>query len=120
MRVHHIALRCSDLHRAERFWRGVFGLAVLRRDGERAVWLDLEGATLMLERASPDEPLPAVGAMDFVALAVTPAERDAFTVRCAEQGVALEHETAHTRYVRDPDGRRVGVSSYPLPSLSAP
>lgn len=119
MRVHHIALRCSDLQRAEEFWRGVFGLAVLRRDGERAVWLDLDDAVLMLERAAPDEPAPAPGAMDFLALAVTPAARDAFAARCAARGVAVEHETAHTRYVRDPDGRRVGVSSYPLPALSA-
>lgn len=118
MRVHHIALRCSDLQRAEVFWREVFGLAVLRRDGERAVWLDLDGAVLMLERASPDEPAPPPGSMDFLALAVTPAARDAFAQRCVAQGVRVEHETAHTRYVRDPDGRRVGVSSYPLPTLS--
>lgn len=118
MRVHHIALRCSDIQRAEGFWRGVFGLEVVRRDGDRAVWLDLDGAVLMLERAAPAEPLPAAGSMDFLALAVTPEARADFERRCASHGVSIEHETAHTRYVRDPDGRRVGVSTYPLPPLS--
>jgi catechol 2,3-dioxygenase-like lactoylglutathione lyase family enzyme len=120
VRVHHIALRCNDLQRAEVFWTGVFGLAVLRRDGDRAVWLDLDGAALMLERASPEEPMPAPGTLDFLALTVTPEAREAFERRCAARGVAVEHATAHTRYVRDPDGRRVGVSTYPLPTLSAP
>lgn len=119
MRVHHIALRCSDLDRAEGFWSRVFGLPVVRRDGARAVWLDLGGAVLMLERAAPDEPRPPAGSMDFLALTVTAAERDDFERRCAAQGVAVEHATTHTRYVRDPDGRRVGVSTYPLPTLSA-
>ena len=120
MRVHHIALRCSDILRAEGFWREVFGLAVVRRDGERAVWLDLGDAVLMLERASADEPQPAPGSLDFLGLAVTPEGRADFERRCAAQGVRVESATEHTRYVRDPDGRRVGVSTYPLPTLSAP
>ena len=33
----------------------------------------------------------------------------------ARAGVAVEAATEFTLYVRDPDGRRVGLSSYPLP-----
>lgn len=114
MRVHHVALRTRDLPRAERFWTELFGLAVARRDAARAVWLDLDGAVLMLERAEPNEPVVPAGSMDFFALRVSPAAREAFNARCAAMGVAIEHETAHTTYVRDPDGRRVGVSTHPL------
>lgn len=112
MRVHHIALRTRDLPRAERFWVELFGLAVLRRDGERAVWLDLDGAILMLERAAQGEPAPPPEGMDFFALATDAPGRAAFVARCAAGGVAIEHETAFTTYVRDPDGRRVGVSTW--------
>ena len=34
--------------------------------------------------------------------------------RLATAGVAVEHETLHTTYFRDPDGRRVAVSTHPL------
>lgn len=114
VRVHHIALRCNDITLAEAFWTSLFGLAPVRRDGNRAVWLALGDAVLMLERAEPGEARPPDGAMDFIALAVTAPQRGDFLARCAASGVGVEHQTAHTVYVRDPDGRRVGVSSYPL------
>jgi catechol 2,3-dioxygenase-like lactoylglutathione lyase family enzyme len=114
MRVHHVALRVRDLAAAERFWVGLFGLSVRRRDGARALWLGLDDAVLMLERAEAAEPAVPTGAMDFFALRVDAAGRAGFVARCAAMGVAVEHETAHTTYVRDPDGRRVGVSTHPL------
>lgn len=114
MSLHHIALRTRDLRAAEAFWTTLFALRAARRDGERAVWLDLDGAALMLERADEDEPLPPSGGMDFFALRVDAAGREGFRARCASLGVPIEHETACTTYVRDPEGRRVGVSTYDL------
>jgi len=58
-RLHHAAIRCHDLGRAERFYREVLGLEVLRRwprteaegGGDRSVWLALSGGGfLALER----------------------------------------------------------------------
>jgi catechol 2,3-dioxygenase-like lactoylglutathione lyase family enzyme len=58
--LHHAAVRCRDLARAERFYAGVLGLPVLRRwpraaadgGGDRSVWLALGGGGfLALERA---------------------------------------------------------------------
>ena len=40
--------------------------------------------------------------------------------RLREAGVAIEDRTAFTLYVRDPDGRRVGLSSYPTPLETPP
>ncbi|MBX3250889.1 MAG: VOC family protein [Myxococcales bacterium] len=115
-KLHHLALRTLDLPRLERFYREVFGLQVERRDGERAVWLRLGDATLMLEHALPDEPSPDPRSLELLALAAaSPHEREAVGAAAAERGHALEGRTEHTLYFRDPDGRRVGVSTYPLP-----
>jgi catechol 2,3-dioxygenase-like lactoylglutathione lyase family enzyme len=106
VRIHHVALRTRDLARLEQFYATVLGLRVVRRDDARgSVWLDVGGTVLMLERAGENEPDVPAGTMDLVAFAVDDTE----TWRGR---VALEAETEHTLYFRDPDGRRVAVSSY--------
>ena len=112
MRIHHIALRTGDLPRLEAFYCGVLGLQLSRRNGERSVWLGAGEAIVMLERAEPGEPSIAAGTMEMVAFAITKEERADYTRRLAEAGIAVESETAFTLYVRDPDGRRVGLSHY--------
>lgn len=113
MRLHHIALRTRDPARLERFYADVLGLAVTRRDGDRSAWMDLgEGAVLMIERAGKDEPPPQPGSMEMFALAIPEGAHASFRERLARAGVAIEHATAHTLYLRDPDGRRVGLSDY--------
>ena len=114
MRIHHVALRTVDLERLERFYAGVLGLRVVRRDYARgSVWLalglgpDAAAAVLMLERAAPGEPPIPWGSKELVAFAVD--DLGPWRAR-----VAVEAETAHTLYFRDPDGRRVAVSTYPL------
>ncbi len=59
----------------------------------------------MLERAGDGEPRVPAGTMDLVAFAVE--DKEAWRGR-----IAVEAETEHTLYFRDPDGRRVAVSSY--------
>jgi glyoxylase I family protein len=115
MRVHHLAFRTRDLAQLERFYVHALGLAVVRRTGERSVWLDAGGSLVMLELAEPGEPSPATGAMDLVAFEVAPDTRALYTDRLARAGVALDGSTDFTLYVRDPDGRRIGLSSYPAP-----
>jgi catechol 2,3-dioxygenase-like lactoylglutathione lyase family enzyme len=112
MRIHHVAMRTLDLPRLEAFYAGVLGLSVLRRDDARgSVWLDLDGAVLMLERAAPGEPDVPQASLELLALAIDLSAREAFRAK-----LAVEAETTHTLYFRDPDGRRVALSSYPLPS----
>jgi catechol-2,3-dioxygenase len=115
VRVHHLALRTTDLARLEAFYAGALGLAVVRRDGARSVWLDADGAIVMLERAEPGEPGPPAGSMELTALAIEPDKLATYTYRLARAGVQIEGRTDYTLYVRDPDGRRVGLSSYPTP-----
>ncbi len=115
MRVHHLAFRTGDLRRLEMFYVGALGLAVVRRQEERSVWLDAGGAFVMLELREPGEPPYPAAAQELVAFAIAPETRALHTERLGKAGVAIEASTEFTLYVRDPDGRRIGLSSYPAP-----
>ncbi len=108
MRIHHVALRTDDVARLERFYAETLGLHVTRRQGERSVWLDAGGTVLMLEQREAGEPAVDPRSMEMIAFAVEPAQ-----ARALETALAVEARTASTLYVRDPDGRRVGLSAYP-------
>lgn len=113
MRVHHLAFRTRDLARLERFYVEALGLAVIRRHATRSVWLDAGGSIVMLELRDEEEPGVVAGSQEMVAFAVAPETRALCTERLARAGVAIEASTDFTLYVRDPDGRRIGLSSYP-------
>jgi catechol 2,3-dioxygenase-like lactoylglutathione lyase family enzyme len=119
---HHLAVQCSDLAAAERFYRDVLGLPVLRRwprpeGGDRSVWLALGDGFLALERAA--EPLDPGAWRDgragihLFALRIRPDERTGWEARLAELGVPIAHRTRWTIYVRDPEGNRIGLSHHP-------
>lgn len=120
-KVHHLAVRVSDLARAEAFYGGVLGLAVVQRWSDaagqpRAFWLQLEGgAFLAVERALQSGPRRADESPGWhcVALAIAPEERRAWGDRLASAGYPIEHETEYTVYVRDPDGNRIALSHHP-------
>jgi catechol 2,3-dioxygenase-like lactoylglutathione lyase family enzyme len=111
VRIHHVAMRTHDLGRLERFYVSFVGLPVLRRDDARgSVWLDASGLVVMLERAADGEATVSAGTNDLVSFGVD--DLAAWRDRLGEAGVAIEAQTGHTLYFRDPDGRRVGVSTY--------
>ena len=113
MRIHHVALRTADLPRLEAFYVGVLGLTVSRRDGTRSTWLAAGDSIVMLERAAEGEPPVAEGTMEMVAFGIAKEERAEYMHRLRTAGIAVDGETGFTVYVRDPDGRRVGLSHYP-------
>jgi catechol 2,3-dioxygenase-like lactoylglutathione lyase family enzyme len=110
-----VALRVADCERAALFYTRVLGLAERRRlpDGKapRAIWLEAGGAVLMLERtlrgAGAEE-----GSGHLLAFAVD--DLAAWEQRLGAAGVAIDDRTENTLYVRDPDGHRVGLSTFPL------
>ncbi len=114
MRIHHLAFRTGDLARLEGFYVEALGLAVIRRNEARSVWLDAGGTLVMLEQRDEDE-APVAPSQELVAFAVGPDTRAIVEGRLAAAGLALEARTEFTLYVRDPDGRRIGLSSYPVP-----
>jgi catechol 2,3-dioxygenase-like lactoylglutathione lyase family enzyme len=111
VRIHHIALRTRDVPALARFYVALLGFDVVRRDATRgSVWLDAEGTLLMIELAETAEPPVAAGTRELVAFAVD--DKETWRRRLLEADVAIEDETPYTLYFRDPDGRRVGVSSF--------
>jgi catechol 2,3-dioxygenase-like lactoylglutathione lyase family enzyme len=111
LRIHHVALRTRSPGAVEVFYVSVLGLRVLRRDDARgSVWLDASGVVVMIERAGDDEPSIPENTRELVAFAVD--DLPSWRRRLAEAAVAIEGETLHTLYFRDPDGRRVGLSTY--------
>ncbi|MBX3228161.1 MAG: VOC family protein [Labilithrix sp.] len=109
MRIHHLALRTDDLAALERFYAGVLGLAITRRN-PRSLWLDAGGTILMLEERDPDEPRIDPTTKELLCFALPPAARDRFAT---SPEIEVEARTDFTLYFRDPDGRRIAVSSYP-------
>ena len=120
MRVHHIAIQVRDLERARAFYVEVLGLPEVRRQ-PHAVWVDAEGTLVMLEQsADVDAPPPwqsARAGLHLLALQIGPTERAAWRARLIAAGAPIEGETGFTLYTRDPDGTRIGLSSYPAPAL---
>lgn len=114
MRVHHLAFRTPDLERLERFYAGVLGLDVLRRTPGRSVWLDLAGTILMLEQQEPIEPAVHPATKELVCFSIDAHDGRAFAERLEAAGTPIEERTAFTLYFRDPDGRRLGASAYPV------
>ena len=113
MRIHHVALRVDDCERAAAFYSRVLGLSEHRRLFEsgalRAIWLEADGALLMLERALRGS-VAETGSAHLLAFAIE--DLGEWERRLAAAGVAVEDRTASTLYLRDPDGHRVGLSNY--------
>jgi catechol 2,3-dioxygenase-like lactoylglutathione lyase family enzyme len=116
VRIHHLALRTTDVPSLEAFYRDVVGLLPARDErGERpaSVWLLAGDTRVMLEPMGPGElPVP-VGSLELTAFAIEARERRGFEERLARAGIEIEQRTEFTVYFRDPDGRRVAVSHYP-------
>jgi catechol 2,3-dioxygenase-like lactoylglutathione lyase family enzyme len=113
MRIHHLAMRTKDLARLEAFYSGLLGLEVIRgTSSDGRVWLRAGDAILMLELAEPGEPEIPANCKEFVAFAISANERQHWRNAIEQSGWVIEVETPHTLYFRDPDGRRVGLSSY--------
>lgn len=114
LRAHHLAVRVLDCEVALAFYSGLLGLRELRRTvtggALAAVWLDAGGLVLMLERrlrgAGPEQ-----GSGHLLALAVD--DLAAWEARLTAAHVPVADRTDFTLYVNDPDGHRVGLTTFP-------
>ncbi|MFN2426061.1 MAG: VOC family protein [Candidatus Binatia bacterium] len=112
MHVHHLALRSSDVALLAQFYREMFGMHVVRDAQPRALWLGLAGdAVLMIEAREAGEPAPTPGSMELTAFRVDEAARESVRKKAVDRG-CFDGETEFTVYLRDPEGRRVAVSTY--------
>jgi catechol 2,3-dioxygenase-like lactoylglutathione lyase family enzyme len=117
LEFHHLALRTSDVPGLAAFYRDMFDLIEARDLLPKAIWLGLaHDSMLMIEAREAGEPEPVPGSMEMFALRVTPSVREMMKQRAVARG-CFDGETEHTVYVRDPEGRRVGVSTFDLTGL---
>ncbi len=104
-------MRTRDVEGLARFYGALLGLPVVRRDAERgSVWVDAGGTRIMIERMGSGEPGVPAGTLELVAFAVD--DKEAWRRRLAGAAIPIEGETPYTLYFRDPDGRRVAVSTF--------
>jgi len=114
LRLHHIAIRTGDIDAALGFYTRIMGLRVVRDHRPRSVWLGLsDGSLLMIEARGDGEPKVPAGSMELIAFRVSREGKLAVRERARAAG-CFDGETDHTVYLRDPEGRRLGVSTFPL------
>ena len=112
--LHHLALRSADLEKTAAFYRETLGLRVVRDNLPRSLWLGLgAGAVLMIEAREPGEPSIPAGSRELFAVRVENERKAQIRALAVAEGF-FDGETEHTVYLRDPDGRRVGVSTADL------
>jgi catechol 2,3-dioxygenase-like lactoylglutathione lyase family enzyme len=120
MFVHHLAFRTADLATLVAFYRDVLRLPLGRAQPGYSQWFTLGATRLMIERADPGEATQRSGQDLALCLPATPAEQAALEARLARAGVPIEARTPATIYFRDPDGRRLGASTYRFDAATAP
>ncbi|HYO54094.1 glyoxalase, partial [Archangium sp.] len=90
-----------------------------RADGSlRSVWVGVAGGGFLALEEVTGEPERGPfrderPGLFLLALRISKAERARVVEDFARAGVALEHETRWTVYVRDPEGNRVALSHHP-------
>lgn len=115
--MHHLAFRTHKLFELRAFYVQLFAFEAIRQTAT-SVWLSVGQTILMLEQATVDEPEIPFESQEFVAFQCAAEDLPAWQAHLQAHHIAVEHQTAHTLYFRDPDGRRVGVSAYPVPAES--
>jgi len=120
---HHVALLVADLEAIAAFYEGVLGLPRLsvHRHGDgalRSIWLDLSGTVLMLEGADPGTVRrgPKGGGWHLLALRIEADSREAWRTHLEARGVPVVHSTPTSLYLDDPEGNRLCLSHYPVPT----
>jgi glyoxylase I family protein len=122
-RVHHLAIKARNVERVAAFYREVLRLDERMRHhddhGVRSIWLACGETILMIERSetgatdrktsfSEDPP-----GLHLLALHIRAQDAAAWRAHLERAGHPIERATPYTIYALDPEGNRIGLSSYP-------
>lgn len=115
--IHHIAVTTTDPRALADFYRSVLGLTETRVNTDDAglysVWLECGDVILMIERGEAPMRPDGSNGLHLLALKIDAEEREAWIARLETHGVTIENTSDFTLYFRDPDGNRLGLSSWP-------
>tara|TARA_B100000676_G_C17490207_1_gene537870 strand:- start:43 stop:441 length:399 start_codon:yes stop_codon:yes gene_type:complete len=121
--LNHIAIKTNGVDRLSKFYSEVLGLTFVKqhRDdkGLRSIWLRLGSGLLMLERSEhggsrsqeanfKEDPT----GIHLIALSVEKSKKEDWRARLEQNKVSIEFESEYTIYFFDPDGNRIGLSSF--------
>lgn len=120
MKLHHTALGAEDVATVANFYQQFFGLTEIARHhyedgGLRSVWLDMDGTILMVEHTSQArraETLEVDRGHFLIVFDVDETAREELEAQLIAAGHAIDARTGYTSYTRDPEGNRVGFSTY--------
>lgn len=122
--IHHVAVKAWNVTALAEFYVTVFGMAQERsfhdEYGLRSVWLTFGSTRMMVERSEEggvtnrsfsEDPT----GLHLIAFSILPEERALWREHLGRKGCEIAHETEHTLYVQDPEGNRIGLSSWSAP-----
>ena len=128
--LNHVAIKALDIQRTAEFYVQVLGLTETHRNvderGLRSIWLRIGPVIVMIERSSATaehKPRPFhhdPPGLHLLALTIAPDSRTAWMTKLQAHGCKVVHQTDYTIYIQDPEGNRVGLSSWPEPSWPEP
>jgi catechol-2,3-dioxygenase len=112
-----LAIRVRDVQRVAAFYRDVLQLEVVPAPRDGVAWFRAGELLVMIEPVAVDgvardDNVEHPG-LHLIAFAIEPHQRAHWEQRLQECGVPVVSRSAHTLYVCDPEGTRVGLSHYP-------
>jgi glyoxylase I family protein len=120
--LHHLALKARDPAGLAEFYASTFELTELKRHqdelGLRSVWLQLGEGILMIERADTPGPPPTDAdppGLHLLSLRIGADQHQTWRVRLGTLGIPIVRSSPYTLYLVDPEGNRLGLSSWPEP-----
>jgi catechol 2,3-dioxygenase-like lactoylglutathione lyase family enzyme len=119
MKIHHVAIFARHVEKTAAWYRAFLGAPEKTRhqdaQGLRSIWLQLShGVILMVERWPFDDDDPQKSD-SLVAFAIEKNARTTWMEKARTMGCTVEDQTPFSFYVRDPEGRTLGLSHFPEP-----
>ncbi|MBL8018843.1 MAG: VOC family protein [Leptospirales bacterium] len=121
MKLHHIALVAQDVARVADFYE-LLGFKRMNEQqddlGIRSIWLKMDEAILMIERADMASVKPIAGFHDrapgyhLIAFRIRRDEKDAWMTKLSALRIPIVYFTDYTMYLMDPERNRIGLSFY--------
>jgi len=126
MTLNHLAVKTHNVEGLAKFYTDILDLKETRRHndehGLRSIWLKIGTSILMVERSrstitqdgkkltpfSDDPP-----GYHLIAFTIDEDEKNLWRQRLSSEKIRIENESEYTIYFRDPEGNRIGLSSFP-------